>query len=145
MISNMVVFNSSLEAGVRTICFLDSYFPGYMDFDSLMKIDFILVHSGDFGGPESLHPITPNRKGEYFSRREKVRAGLDLMINFGFIEIEYTNKGVFYKVSEHVNPYLNLMKCNYSLALIKVSEWLANELNKNGFEQLNTALENKVF
>lgn len=143
--SNEHVFNSSLEAGVRAIRFLNSYFPESMDFYGLMKIDFILVNSGDFSGPESLHPVTPNRKGEYFSRREKVRSGLDLMMKFGLVEVDYTNSGVAYKASEHASPYLELMKSNYSLSLSLISEWLAKELKENGFEQFDIALGSKVF
>ncbi|MFB2759771.1 ABC-three component system middle component 2 [Shewanella xiamenensis] len=139
------VFNSSLEAGVRSICFLDSYYPGVMDFDGLMKIDYILVHSNDFGGPESLHPMMPNRKGEYYSRREKVRTGLELMNKFGLIELEYTKNGIMYKASENTSPYLQLMKCDYSLSLINISKWLAQELANFGFKKINETIENKVF
>ncbi|WP_407332373.1 ABC-three component system middle component 2 [Enterovibrio sp. 27052020O] len=143
--SNSYVFNSPLEAGVRTVCFLDSYFPRSMDFDGLMKVDFIIVHSGDFGGPDSLHPNTPNRNGEYYSRREKVRTGLDLMKKFGLIEVEYTKNGIAYKASENASPYLELMRSNYSLSLRRISNWLTEEINKTGFEELNITLVDKVF
>ncbi len=47
------VFNSSLEAGMRAIAFLDTYHPKSLDFEQLMKVDYILVNSADFGGPAS--------------------------------------------------------------------------------------------
>ncbi len=65
------IFNSSLEAGVRAVSFLNSYFPESLDFEHLMIIDYVLVNSADFGGPESLHPETPNRQGE-LSLEEKL-------------------------------------------------------------------------
>ncbi|MEZ8800524.1 ABC-three component system middle component 2 [Vibrio splendidus] len=139
------VFNSSLEAGVRAVSFLDSYYPKGLDFEQLMKIDYVLVNSSDFSGPESLHPQTPNRQGELSSRREIVRAGIDLMKRFGLIEIDLTQYGVFYRVTESAEPYLELMKTKYALSLRKTSEWLAHELNEDGFEKLNKTLGERVF
>ncbi|MFS1492581.1 ABC-three component system middle component 2 [Vibrio splendidus] len=139
------VFNSSLEAGVRAVSFLDSYYPNSLDFEQLMKIDYVLVNSSDFNGPESLHPQTPNRQGELSSRREIVRAGIDLMKRFGLIEIDLTQYGVFYRVTESAEPYLELMKTKYALSLRKTSEWLAHELNEDGFEKLNKTLGERVF
>lgn len=139
------VFNSSLEAGVRAVSFLDSYYPKGLDFEQLMKIDYVLVNSSDFSGPESLHPQTPNRQGELSSRREIVRSGIDLMKRFGLIEIDLTQYGVFYRVTESAEPYLELMKTKYALSLRKTSEWLAHELNEDGFEKLNKTLGERVF
>ncbi|KMV28418.1 hypothetical protein AB733_23840 [Photobacterium swingsii] len=139
------VFNSSLEAGVRAVSFLDSYYPKSLDFELLMKIDYILVNSADFDGPESLHPKTPNRKGELSSRRETVRAGIELMKRFDLIEIDLTHDGVFYRATENANPYLELMRANYSIAIRNTSEWLVSELNEIGFERLNITLGKRVF
>ncbi len=139
------VFNSSLEAGVRAISFLNSYFPESLDFEHLIIIDYVLVNSADFGGPESLHPETPNRQGELSSRRAVVRDGLDLMKRFGLIEIELSSHGVFYRVTEEAEPYLCLMREQYSLHLKNVASWLSNEVKVFGFERLNMIVEKKVF
>ncbi|WP_413505718.1 ABC-three component system middle component 2 [Photobacterium phosphoreum] len=139
------VFNSPLEASVRAVSFLDSYYPKSLDFERLMKIDYILVNSGDFGGPESLHPKIPNRKGELSSRRETVRAGLELMTRFELIEIILTHDGIFYRATEKANPYLELMKSNYSTVIRRRSEWLVNELCDAGFESFDNNLSKKVF
>ncbi|MCS6211452.1 ABC-three component system middle component 2 [Shewanella baltica] len=139
------IFNSSLEAGVRAVSFLNSHFPDRLDFEHLMFIDYVLVNSADFDGPESLHPKTPNRHGELSSRREVVRDGLDLMKRFGLIEIELSSHGVFYRATEEAEPYLCLMREQYSLNLKKVASWLSNEVKASGFERLNMIVERKVF
>jgi hypothetical protein len=139
------VFNSSLEAGVRAVNFLDFYYPKSLDFEQLMKIDYILVNSADFGGPESLHPQTPNRLGELSSRRDTVRAGIELMKRFGLIKVELTKNGVYYSATEEVEPYLDLMRKRYSLEMKNVACWLALEIDEFGFERVNINLDKKVF
>jgi hypothetical protein len=143
--TEMHVFNTPLEAGVRLISFLDAYYPESLDFEQLMKIDYILVNSADFNGPESLHPKTPNRQGELYSRRETVHAGIELMKRFYFIEIELTRSGVFYRVTESAEPYLELMKSSYSVAMRNIAKWLVIELNEIGFKNINEILGQRVF
>ncbi|OEF57940.1 ABC-three component system middle component 2 [Enterovibrio norvegicus] len=138
------VFNTSLESGVRVVSFLDKYYPDRLDFEQIMKIDYIMVNSSDFNGPNSLHPRTPNRQGERSARREIVRSGLELMTSFRLIEIELNSNGVFYKSTESAEPYLKLMKEKYSLELIKVSHWLADKIRNEGFSQLEVGLNSKV-
>lgn len=143
--SEIHVFNSPLEAGVRIVSFLDSYYPTAIDFEQLMKVDYILVNSGDFNGPESLHPEIPNRLGELSSRRETVRAGIELMKRFDLIEVNLTHEGVFYRATESAEPYLELMKTKYSVAIRNIAKWLVVELNEIGFKNLNATLGKRVF
>lgn len=139
------VFNSTLEAGVRVISFLDVYYPNSLDFEQLMKVDYVLVNSEDFNGPKSLHPKTPNRHGELSTRRETVRAGIDLMKRFHFIEVDLNHDGVFYRVTESAEPFLELMKTKYSMSLRDIANWLAVEVNDIGFETINKTLGKRVF
>ncbi|WP_439148416.1 ABC-three component system middle component 2 [Vibrio sp.] len=139
------VFNSSLESGVRVVSFLDAYYPDSLDFEQLMKIDYIVVNSADFDGPDSLHPQIPNRQGELSTRREIVRSGIELMKKFGLIEIDLNPHGVFYRATESAEPYLGLMKEKYSLELKIVAQWLANEIREDGFSRLDLGLKSRVF
>lgn len=139
------VFNSSLEAGVRLVSFLDAYYPKSLDFEQLIVIDYILVNSADFNGPESLHPKIPNRHGELTSRRKTVHAGIKLMKRFDFIEVELTRDGVFYRVTESAEPYLDLMKTKYSVSMRDISKWLVSELNDIGFKRINETLRKRIY
>ncbi|TQF70004.1 ABC-three component system middle component 2 [Pseudoalteromonas luteoviolacea] len=141
--SERPIFNSALEAGVRAVSFLNTFFPQSLDFEQLIKVDYILVNSSDFGGPQSLHPQTPNRIGELNSRRKTVRSGVDLMKRFGLIDLKLTDTGVYYFASEEAEPFLELMKASYSLEMKDRARWLAKEVNNYGFERLDRELDNR--
>lgn len=141
----MNVFNTPLEAGVRAIAFLNAYYPNEIDFESLLKIDYVIVNSGELDGPKSIHPFTPNKMGELIMRRSIVREGIDLMIRFGMLQSKLTDTGIYYKVTDQAQPYLKLMKSNYSKLIIESSIWLAEEVNTNRFININSKLSRKVF
>jgi len=61
-------FNSPLEAGMRAVALLGASFPQTYDLQRLVTFDFLLVHTGDVGGPDSLHPPTPYRPAELLVR-----------------------------------------------------------------------------
>lgn len=140
MLESASVFNSDLEAGVRAIIALNAIYPKSVDFESLIKVDFIIINSRDFGGPESIHPSTPNRIGEISSRRETIRSGLNLMRRFGMIEVDLSNTGVNYSATNNVQPYLRLMKSYYSKSLLISAEWISKELEENGFQKIDLTL-----
>jgi len=139
------VFNTYLEAGVRSIALLNAYYPLTLDFESLIKVDYIMVNSGEFGGPENIHPFTPNRIGELAARRESVRLGVNLMRKFGMIELEIASNGVYYRVTGEAQPYLKLMRSNYSKRLLKSAAWLASELKTRKFRNFDLALSGMVY
>ena len=54
-----VTFNSPLETGVRAVAILVAAFPQSFDLQRLLAFEHLLVHTGDVGGPPSLHPPSP--------------------------------------------------------------------------------------
>ncbi len=62
-------FNSALETGVRALTVLAEASPRALDLQELVYFDYLIVHSGDAGGPASLHLNTPLRNGELLVRR----------------------------------------------------------------------------
>jgi len=52
-----VTFNGPLEAGIRAVAILGAAHPKAFDLQRLTAFDYLLVHTGDVGGPESLHPL----------------------------------------------------------------------------------------
>jgi hypothetical protein len=134
------IFNSSLEAGVRSVTILNEIHPLSIDFESLIKADYIIINSDDFGGPESIHPSTSNRLGALSTRRETVRNGIRLMRKFGMIEIDLKDNGVNYKATANAHPYINLMKCNYSNKLKEYAKWISEEITNNGFNDFDLIL-----
>lgn len=144
-VGNPDVFNTTLEAGLRTVILLNENYPLSIDFEEIVKLDYILVYAEDFDGPESLHPSVPNKKGELAVRRGLVREGLGLMKRFGLINILCEKKGIYYSVTEDAEPFIKLLKSDYTLKLKKNAEWCVGELSENGFQRFNSVFMDLAF
>ena len=73
-------FNSPLETGIRSLAILVAAYPESLDLQRLLEMDYLVVHSGDADGPESLHAPLPLRAGELLVRRGLIETGLLLMM-----------------------------------------------------------------
>ncbi|WP_306800327.1 ABC-three component system middle component 2 [Endozoicomonas sp. YOMI1] len=62
--SHTTPFNSPLETGVRSLAILVAAHPVAFDLERLVEMDYLVVHSGDADGPESIHAALPMRAGE---------------------------------------------------------------------------------
>lgn len=144
-VASIDVFNTSLEAGLRSVILLNEYYPSSIDFEEIVKLDYVLVYSKDFGGPDSLHPSVPNRKGELVVRRQLVRDGLGLMKRFGLINILCENEGVYYSVTGDAEPFIKLMRSEYSVTLKNNAIWCVGQLRKNGFQYFNSVFMDVAF
>jgi hypothetical protein len=139
------VFNTPLEAGLRSVILLNERYPTPIDFEEIVKLDYVLVYSKDFGGPKSLHPSIPNRKGELAIRRELVRDGLGLMKRFGLINVFCEKEGVYYSVTGDANPFIKLMKSEYNMTLKSNAKWCVDQLSQSGFQYFNTIFMDVAF
>jgi ABC-three component (ABC-3C) system Middle Component 2 len=61
------LFNSRLEAGIRAVVVLESLRPETADLTEMVLFDHVVVHTGDLGGPASLHVDVPGRQGRVIS------------------------------------------------------------------------------
>lgn len=136
-IETSCVFNTALEAGLRSVILLNEYYPMPIGFEEIVKLDYVLIYSKDFGGPESLHPSVPNRKGELVVRRKLVRDGLSLMKRFGLINVLCEKEGIYYSVTGDAEPFIRLMKSQYSMTLKHNAKWCVDQLNQSNFQYFN--------
>lgn len=116
-------FNSPLETGVRALSILEAAHPEGCDLHRLVELDYLVVHSGDAGGPESLHAALPMRAGELLVRRELIEKGLLLMISRGLVERIATPEGIVYRASEAAGPFLRALRAPYSVELCARADW----------------------
>lgn len=79
--AHITPFNSPLETGIRSLAILAAGHPVTFDLQRLVEMDYLVVHSGDANGPESLHAALPLRAGELLVRRELIEKGLLLMMS----------------------------------------------------------------
>ncbi len=131
------LYNSRLEAGIRAVVLLESMRPQTADLSEMVLFDHIVVHSGDLGGPQSLHADVPCRKGELLVRRRLVEAGLDLMRRCHLVEKIADETGFAWRASDDAASYVELLESKYSSHLKHCAAWVANEVRirtKSGFK-----------
>jgi hypothetical protein len=119
-------FNTPLETGVRALTILDAIFPSTLDLQRLVDYDYLVVHSGDAGGPESLHAPLPLRSGELLVRRRIIEKGLLLMISRGLVCRVVSSTGIQYQASDTANPFLSALNSTYMRRLKERAAWISD-------------------
>lgn len=117
-------FNSPLETGLRSLAILEAAFPSRYDLQRLVELDYLVVHSADVGGPDSLHAPLPLRAGELLVRRHLIERGLLLMMSKGLIERHATSEGIEYAAGDIASPYLASLTAPYTMQLRERARWL---------------------
>jgi hypothetical protein len=121
------LFNSPLETGIRALVFLNAAFPRAFDVIEIAWYDHLIVHTGDIGGPPSLHPDLPQRTGELLVRRRLVEQSLQVMRRLHFVEfVPNGDTGLLYRASEEAVGVVELLRSPYSVALRNRAEWLVS-------------------
>ena len=116
-------FNSALETGLRSIAILTEACPDEFDLQRLLYFDYLVVHSRDADGPDSLHPSTPLRNGELLVRRGVIERGLLLYVSRGLVERHGRDTGIFYGASEGAGPFLECLRSAYTCSLRERARW----------------------
>jgi len=121
-------FNGPLEAGIRAVAVLGAAHPRTFDLQRLIGFDYLLVHTGDIGGPESLHPEARLQSSQLLVRRKLVEEALLLMMTRHLVERETASDGFRYRAGENAAPFLAALESEYLAALKRRAEWLVNAL-----------------
>ena len=123
-----VTFNGPLEAGIRSVSILGAAYPQTYDLQRLVAFDYLLVHTGDIGGPESLHPPTPLHSAELLVRRKLVEESLLLMMTRALVERQVTAEGIKYGAGENASTFLSSLSTGYLRSLKERAAWLVGAL-----------------
>lgn len=121
-------FNGPLEAGLRAVAILGAAHPRSLDLHRLVAFDYLLVHTGDIGGPASLHPASRLRSAELLVRRKLVQQGLLLMMTRELVDREFQPDGIRYQAGENAAPFLTALESEYLMALRERAKWLVDAL-----------------
>lgn len=116
-------FNSLLETGIRSLAILVAAYPAAFDLDRLIEMDYLVVHSGDADGPESLHAALPMRAGELLVRRRLIENGLLLMASRNLIQRIPAENGFNYIADDVAAPFLASLTATYSQRLKERALW----------------------
>jgi hypothetical protein len=117
-------FNGPLEAGVRAVAILAASHPRSLDLQRLITFDYLLVHTGDVDGPDSLHPPAPLHSAELLVRRKLVEQALLLMITRDLVQREASVDGIRYRAGENAAPFLEALQSRYLNDLKERAKWL---------------------
>lgn len=129
-------FNSSLETGLRTLVILEASYPRALALERLVEFDYLVVHTGDAGGPESLHVPLPMRTGELLVRRGLIESGLALMMSRGLSQRMVEKTGISYRATESAGPFLNALSSRYIGNLRERAAWVEEKFGSATDEQL---------
>ncbi len=122
------LFNSQLETGVRAVFILNAAYPGSLDLSRLTWLDHLVVHTGDIGGPSSMHPDVPERTGELLVRRRLIEASLTLMRRLHLVDVVLDGGGIAYRASDEAPAFIELMRTVYAKALKERAQWLVTHV-----------------
>lgn len=139
-----LLFNSNLETGIRNLIILNAAYPLALDLKKLAWLDHLVVHTGDIGGPESLHPSLPQRNSEILVRRRLIEEGLTLMRRLHMITAVADERGIAYQATDEAYPFVDLMKSVYATQLKKRACWLVEDLLPRGDDAIHELIANKL-
>ncbi len=120
-------FNSAFETGLRSVSLLVAAYPRSFDLQRLVVFDHLVVHTGDVGGPTSLHAAVPMRTAELLVRRELVERGLLLMVSKGLADRGVEESGIVYGAGEIAETFLSSLTSQYIRTLAARAEWVVQE------------------
>lgn len=129
-------FNSAIECGLRSLVILERAFPCDYDLQRLVFYDYLLVHSGDAGGPDSIHPATPHRSGETLVKRKILELGLLMMMSRKLVVREYDKTGIVYSASDNAAPFLDNLASQYVKILKERAIWVIEVFDEYTDRQL---------
>lgn len=137
-------FNSPIETGIRSLGVLAATYPQNYDLQRLVVFDHLVVHTGDLGGPTSLHPKLPLRSSELLVRRSLVERGLLLMVTKGLAERVVDDNGFSYRASERAETFLDCLVTSYMLGLRLRSAWVAENFAHSSDDEVRQVM-NTIF
>jgi hypothetical protein len=116
--------NSPLEVGVRVLMILTEAYPQRLDVDRLVLLDHGVLHSGDLGGPESLHPPLPVRAGELGIKRTAIEEGIQVMVRAKLVEMRAGDRGIEFVASDNAYAFVSVLASTYAVILHERIEWI---------------------
>ncbi|WP_444994753.1 ABC-three component system middle component 2 [Aliikangiella sp. IMCC44359] len=107
-----LIFNSPIELGTRSSLVLTALEIEF-SIDDLVLLDYALLYSGDFGGPENLHPSIPNHIAEIGHRREFLPSALKFFVKRGLIDFTPNTSGYYYSSNQQTMHFISCLKSSY--------------------------------
>lgn len=142
--AQVVLFNSPLETGLRSLIVLDAFHPRSCTASELTWFDHLVVHTADLAGPVSLHPDLPSRGGELLVRRRLVEDGIRLMLHADLVTVVDAEDGVRFVASDEAPSFVDLLVAPYCEQLKKCARWLADQLGDRPEDEIRSIVHERL-
>lgn len=118
-------FNGPIELGTRSSLILIAL-EVKLSIDDLVLLDYALIYSNDFCGPNNLHPALPNHIAEIGHRREFLPNSLSFFAKRGLISAHIEESGFYYSANQHTLHFVSCLKSSYYKKIWTRLSWLKN-------------------
>jgi hypothetical protein len=136
--------NGPVEIAMRILVLLREAFPRAMDVHRLVLLDYALLHSSDLGGPDSIHPAIPGRKGEIGMKRSLIHQGIQVLNRANLVVTIVDDSGWSYRAAEGAHSFISCLESAYVAKLIERSSWVVDELGTASNDYIRNQI-NSVF
>ena len=119
------IFNGPIELGTRSSLILTAL-DKQLSLDDLVLLDYALLYSQDFGGPENLHPALPNHIAEIGHRREFLPESLAFFSKRGLVSVIIEESGYYYSANRQTLQFVSCLKSEYYRKSWVRLGWLKN-------------------
>jgi len=109
---------------------LNSMFPRAAGLQRLLLLDYAVIYSEDFGGPESLHTPVPFRNAELYLRYDVIKTGVYLMSKKRLIDIRLDDQGISYFAGENSRALIDSVDSVYLRKLSERCDWAVREFGE---------------
>ncbi|ODS22478.1 hypothetical protein AB835_13925 [Candidatus Endobugula sertula] len=117
-------FNTPIEIGTRVTLILTAI-ENKASLDDLVMLDYALLYSQEFGGPENLHPALPNHIAEITHRREFMPKAIQFFLERGLIELLMQDSGYFYQSNDSTLDFVSCLQSSYYKKAWKRLSWIS--------------------
>jgi len=131
------IFNSNVELATRAALILSSMEGKMFDIDELVLLDYALLYSSEFNGPENLHPPVPNHLAEIAQRRELLPESLLFFLKKGLIDVHYCENGKYFRANENTSNFVSCLSSGYFIKIWERLSWLSEHSDKIKNRQLS--------
>ena len=117
-------YNSPIEIGTRAALILTAL-DCKVSLDDLVLLDYALLYSQEFDGPENLHPAMPNHVAEVTQRRESLPQAIKFFVKRGVIDLLIEKSGHYFHSNENTIDFVSCLKSNYYKKVWERLNWLS--------------------
>lgn len=108
---------------------MDAFHPRALDIRMLAIYDYFVVHTGDLGGPVSLHANISSRSGEYLIRRKVIQNAILFLRRNHLCQIKFEDSGQFYEITDSGSSLTDIVSTDYHCKLKERAYWLEVQSN----------------